>query len=404
VREPEGWRASGAVPRGVRIAAAWSWRWLVIAGAAAVVIWLVMVFSLVVIPVLVAILLAALLMPLLNLMVRARFPRWLAVTLSMLALLAVMALLVVLIVTQLRSGLGDLTHRTVAAYDQFLAFLAGPPFSLSRDEVAGYISQFSEMLQRDSSVLWSGALSVGSTLGHVLTGLLLTLFSTLFFLISGPAIWAWFLRLMPRLSRPAIDGAGQAAWVSVGQYARVQVFVAFVDAVGIGVGAAILQLPLAIPIAVLVFLGSFIPFFGAIITGGFAAFIALIYGGPVAALVMLGIVILVQQVESHVLQPLVMGTAVKLHPLAVVLTVAAGSIVGGIAGALFAVPLVAALNSIVRYIAGGTWRTAPPSLGTGAGGDVEARADGQLVADGQPAAGGEAGAGGGPGAGQPAVP
>ncbi len=145
---------------------------------------------------------------------------------------------------------------------------------------------------------------------------------------------------------------------------RVQIFVAFVDAVGIGLGAWILGLifgggngfPLVIPIAIAVFLGSFIPIVGAVVTGTLAVVVALVYFGPIPALLMLGVVLLVQQIEGHVLQPLVLGSAVKVHPLAVVLAVAAGSGLAGIPGALFAVPVVAVANVMVKYIASGTWR------------------------------------------------
>jgi predicted PurR-regulated permease PerM len=138
-------------------------------------------------------------------------------------------------------------------------------------------------------------------------------------------------------------------------YARIQMFVAFVDAVGIGVGAAIIGVPLALPLAVLVFIGSFIPVVGALVTGAIAVLLALVANGPVNALIMLGIVLLVQQLESHILQPLVMGKAVALHPVAVILTVAAGSYLAGIPGALFSVPILAVANSAIRYIAARTW-------------------------------------------------
>jgi putative heme transporter len=148
-------------------------------------------------------------------------------------------------------------------------------------------------------------------------------------------------------------------WTTLTSFVRVQIFVAAIDAVGIGVGALILGLPLAIPIAVAVFLGSFIPIVGAVATGVLAVFVALIYKDVVIALIMLAIVLLVQQVEGHVLQPLVMGSAVKVHPVAVVFAVAGGSFLAGIPGALFAVPVVAVLNVMIRYIASGSWRTDP---------------------------------------------
>ena len=143
-----------------------------------------------------------------------------------------------------------------------------------------------------------------------------------------------------------------------------QIFVAFVDAVGIGLGAFVLGLftggfPLVIPIAIAVFLGSFIPLVGAVATGAIAVFVALVFLGPIPALIMLGIVIMVQQLEGHVLQPFVMGNAVRVHPLAVVLAVATGGLIGGIPGALFAVPVVATFNVMIGYIARGEWREHP---------------------------------------------
>jgi predicted PurR-regulated permease PerM len=172
------------------------------------------------------------------------------------------------------------------------------------------------------------------------------------------------VRLFPRKARPAIDGSGRAGWVTLTNFVRVQIFVAFVDAVGIGLGAWIIGLffggfPLVIPITVAVFLGSFIPVVGALFSGVLAIFIALVYLNPFAALVMLGVVIAVQQIEGHVLQPFIMGTAVRVHPLAVVFAVAAGGFLAGIPGALFAVPVVATLNVMVKFVASGQWRTIP---------------------------------------------
>jgi len=167
--------------------------------------------------------------------------------------------------------------------------------------------------------------------------------------------------LFPRVARPAVDGAGRAGWRTVKSYARTQLLVATIDAVGIGLGAFLLGVPLSIPIAVLVFLGAFIPFVGAVATGALAVFIALVYNGPLIALFMLIVVLAVQQIESHILQPILMGSAVKVHPLAVVLVVAGGAMVGGIAGALFAVPLAAFVNVVAVYLSTKAWqRTGDP--------------------------------------------
>ena len=355
---PEGPRGD-IVPVGMRIAGAWSWRILAIAGVVGLVIFLVIQLRYIVIPLLVAVLISALLVPLVQFLRRHHRPKWLAVTVAMVGLLAIVSGLVVLVVTQITSDFPSLRDRTVERIEEFREYLVTSPLAISESELNSYFAQGWEALQRDTGALLTGAASVGSTAGHFLAGMLLALFATLFILIDGRGIWNWVVRLFPRRARTSINGAGEAGWLTLTTFVKVQIFVAFVDAVGIGAVAAILQLPLVIPIAVAVFLGSFVPIVGAVATGAIAIFIALIYQGPVAALWMLIGVLAVQQLEGHVLQPLVMGTAVKVHPLAVVIAVAAGGFVAGIPGTLFAVPIVAVLNVMVKYIASGSWRDNP---------------------------------------------
>jgi predicted PurR-regulated permease PerM len=195
----------------------------------------------------------------------------------------------------------------------------------------------------------------------------LVLFTTLFVLIDGRGIFEWTVRLFPRRARDAARGAGLTGWTTLTAFARVQVFVAFVDAVGIGLGAFIIGLffngfPLLVPIVIAVFLGSFIPIVGAVVSGVLAVIVALVFLGPLPALVMLAVVLLVQQLEGHVLQPLIMGAAVNVHPLAVVLAVAAGGFLADIPGTLFAVPLVAVANAIAHYLARAPWRAVTPTM------------------------------------------
>jgi putative heme transporter len=343
----------------MRIAAAWSWRLLVVLSLVAVLVYIVIELRLVIIPLLVSTLLAALLVPFAQFLQRHRWPKWLAVAVAELGLIGVVTGLVVLVVSQVRAGFPDLQLQSLAAWEQFKNFLLESPLHLTDAQITQYADQVWQSVQQDSQVWVSGALSVGSSAGHFLAGLLLTLFTTLFILIDGRGMWAWVVRLFPRRARAAVDGSGRAGWRTLTNFVRVQIFVAAIDAIGIGAGALILGLPLAIPIAVAVFLGSFIPIVGAVFTGVLAVFIALVYKDLVIALIMLAIVLLVQQLEGHVLQPLVMGSAVKVHPVAVVFAVAAGSFLAGIPGALFAVPVVAVLNVMIRYIAGGRWRADP---------------------------------------------
>ncbi|MET4582282.1 putative PurR-regulated permease PerM [Conyzicola nivalis] len=349
------------LPAGMKIAGAWSWRILAIVGVLVVFGLLIIQLRDIVIPLMIAVLVAALLVPIVQFLVRHHWPKALAVAVALLGAIVVISGLIYLIVWQIRQGYGDIQDRSIIAYEEFQDWL-NVTFGINSSEFNGYLEDAWTAIQADSSTLWSGALTVGTTAGHFLVGVLLVLFATLFILIDGKGIWNWVVRLFPRKARAAVDGSGHAGWITLTTFVKVQIFVAFVDAVGIGLGAFILGLPfggfpLVIPITIAVFLGSFIPVVGAVVTGSIAIFVALVYLGPWQALIMLGIVLLVQQVEGHILQPLVMGAAVKVHPLAVVFAVAAGSGVAGIIGALFAVPLVATLNVMVTYIASGRWRT-----------------------------------------------
>ena len=353
---------------GIRLAAAWSWRLLVVAAAIAVFGYMVIQLRLIVIPLLVAVLVSALLVPFVGFLVRHRWPKGVAVAVSMVGTLLLVAGLITLAATQIADGSVGLRERLATSYAAFKEFLLVGPLQLSESEINNYLDQLWTVVQNDSQVFISGALSVGSSIGHLAAGLLLALFSLLFILIDGKGIWAWIVRFFPRRARGAVDGAGKAGWATLGNFAKVQILVASIDAIGIGSGAALLGVPMAVPIAILVFLGSFIPIVGAVATGIVAVVIALIFNGWPIALAMLGVVLLVQQVEGHVLQPLIMGTAVKVHPLAVVLVVAAGALLAGIPGALFAVPVAAVLNAMTSYISGGTWRSdLPPIPGTSTG-------------------------------------
>lgn len=355
------------IPPGIRLAGAWSWRLLAVAGAVAVFIFLIIQLRLIVIPLLVAVLVSALLLPFVSFLVRHRWPKGLAIAVALVGTLAIVAGLITLAATQIAAGSAGLSARLGTSWENLKSALLASPLQLTETQLNDYLDQASKAIQADSQVFVTGALSVGSSLGHLLTGFLLTLFSLLFILIDGNGIWAWIVRIFPSRARAAVDGAGTAGWTTLGNFAKVQILVASIDAIGIGVGAALLGLPMAIPIGILVFLGSFIPIVGAVATGIVAVIVALLFNGPGYALAMLGVVLLVQQVEGHVLQPLIMGTAVKVHPLAVVLAVGAGSLLAGIPGALFAVPVAAVLNVMVGYIYGGAWRVVPPPTGPAIG-------------------------------------
>jgi predicted PurR-regulated permease PerM len=343
------------IPYGVRIAASWAWRLGLILLVAGVLVWIMRQISFLIIPVMVAALLAGLLSPVTTWLRRRGLPGGLAVAATILGFIGLIAGALALVGRQLLIGFGELWSQALEGVKQVQDWLAAGPLHLTADQIDQYIRDATDALQNNSSSILSGALSFGSTAGHFAAGMLLALFITIFFLLEGDRIWAFLVRLLPRKARAATFGAGRKGWSSMVSYARIQMFVALVDAVGIGAGAAIIGVPLALPLGVLVFIGSFIPVVGALVTGVIAVLLALVANGPVNALIMLAIVLLVQQLESHILQPLVMGKAVALHPVAVILSVAAGSYLAGIPGALFSVPILAVTNTAVRYIAARTW-------------------------------------------------
>jgi putative heme transporter len=343
------------IPYGVRIAASWAWRLGLILLVGGALVWLLRGISFLIIPVMVAALLAGLLNPVVGWLKRRRVPGGAAVAITVVGFLGLIAGSLALVGRQLVAGFGELWSEALTGIRQIQNWLSEGPLHLTADQIDKYLQEASTALQDNTSNILSGALSFGSSAGHFAAGLVLALFVLIFFLLEGDRIWAFLVRLLPRKARAATFGAGRKGWASMVSYARIQMFVAFVDAVGIGLGAAIIGVPLALPLSVLVFIGSFIPIVGALVTGAIAVLLALVANGPINALVMLGIVLLVQQLESHILQPLVMGKAVALHPVAVILSVAAGSYLAGIPGALFSVPILAVANSAVRYIAARTW-------------------------------------------------
>lgn len=343
------------IPYGVRIAASWAWRLGLILLVGSALIWLLSRISFLLIPVMVAALLAGLLSPITRWLRAQRVPNGGAVAITVLGFLVLIGGALALVGRQLVAGFSELWSEALAGIQQIQGWLAEGPLHLTAAQIDQYLEEAAAALQNNSSSILSGALSFGSTAGHFAAGLILALFILIFFLLEGDRIWAFLVRLLPRNARAATFGAGRKGWASMVNYARIQMFVAFVDAVGIGVGAAIIGVPLALPLGVLVFIGSFIPIVGALVTGAVAVLLALVANGWVNALIMLGIVLLVQQLESHILQPLVMGKAVALHPVAVILAVAAGSYLAGIPGALFSVPILAVANSAIRYIAARTW-------------------------------------------------
>lgn len=341
------------VPWGLDLAAAWSWRILIIGLATLGVAWVLAYLAVITLPLAIALLIAALIGPAVVRLQSVGVPRPLATGLVMVLGIAVLGLLLTYVGQQVANGAQDLAASVVEGLDQVRKWLLSGPLNLSDSQLDGWIESAQRTITESTGE--GGALTrvteVGTVVGHVVAGFFIILFATYFFLADGSRIWAWLVRLAPRAARQHVDGSGRVAWISLTQFVRATVLVALADATGVMIVAAVLGVPFVLAIGVLVFLGAFVPMIGATIAGTVAVLVALVDQGPITALLMLGGVILVQQIEGHVLQPFLMGRFVSVHPLGVIVAIGCGVLVAGIAGALIAVPLVAAGNAVVNHLA-----------------------------------------------------
>jgi predicted PurR-regulated permease PerM len=267
--------------------------------------------------------------------------------------LSTVGLLLTFVGQQVATGASDLADSVVTGLGQVREWLRTGPFHVSDSQLDGYIEQVQAAVSDSTGAdgMVTRVTEVGTAVGHVVAGFFIVLFSTYFFLADGERIWSWLVRIAPRAARERVDASGRVAWVSLTQFVRATVLVALADAIGIMLVAWFLGVPFVVAIGVIVFLGAFVPMIGATIAGLVAILVALVDQGPWTALLMLGGVILVQQIEGHVLQPFLMGRFVSLHPLGVIVAIGCGVLVAGIAGALVAVPLAAAGNAVAQHLA-----------------------------------------------------
>ncbi len=362
LEEPEPELGTGAsnfsrvqVPWGFELAAAWSWRLMVIAVAIFGALWLLSYFAVVVLPLLVALFASALVLPVVHALVRLGVGRRIASLLVVVVGLALVVLLLTFVGNQVASGMNNLTKQVVDGVGQIGDWLRTGPLHLSDKVLQNALTDLQTRVGKAASGNVLGRLSeVGTTLSHILAGFFIILFATYFFLADGPGIWTWMVRLFPRTARLRADSSGRVAYRSLTQFVRATVLVAGTDAIGVMIGAAILKVPFVSAIGVLVFLGAFVPLVGATVSGIAAILVALVAQGPITAVFMLGVLVAVGQIEAHILQPFLMGRFVSVHPLGVIVALALGIIVAGIPGALIAVPFAAVLNAVGQHLASQT--------------------------------------------------
>jgi len=340
------------IPHPVAIATAWAWRFLLLGAAIGLLLWLLRYFSSITVPLAIAVLLTALAAPLVDLLDEL-LPRALATAFVVITGLAAIIGMLTLVGTQVAGQFADLRSDVTEGLRQIQGWLQRGPLNLSETDVNGMIQRAKDIIGgSDNGEVVTRVTEAGTTATHFVAGIFIVLFATYFFLYEGDRIWRYLVGLFPRASRERLDASGRVAWVSLTAFVRATILVALVDAIGIGLAALALGVPLALAIGVLVFLGAFVPLVGALVSGVVAVLVALVAQGFYIALAMLGAVVLVQQIEAHVLQPFLLGRLVSLHPLAVIVALAAGIVVAGIVGALVAVPLLALGNAVVKYLNG----------------------------------------------------
>ncbi|MEU9863909.1 AI-2E family transporter [Streptomyces sp. NPDC047971] len=339
-----------AIPWGIRVAAEAGWRLLVLAGTVWVLMKVISSVQLVVLAFVAALLVTALLQPTVRWLRHAGLPRGLATAVTAVSGFVIMGLVGWFVVWQVMDNIDNLSDRVRDGIEELKQWLLDSPFHVTEKQINDIAKNLSDTVGANTEQITSAGLQGVTVVVEALTGILLAMFSTLFLLYDGKKVWQWTLKLVPAQARPGVAGAGPRAWRTLTAYVRGTVLVALIDAVFIGLGLYFLDVPMAVPLAVFIFLFAFIPLVGAVISGALAVVVALVTNGVFTALMVLVVVLAVQQIEGHVLQPFILGRAVRVHPLAVVLAVAAGGLTAGIGGAVVAVPLVAVTNTVVGYL------------------------------------------------------
>ncbi len=337
----------GALPAWLRATVAYCLAALVVALTATVALRVLLSVGVVTFAVVAALLLAALISPFTSVLVRRRVPSWLSALVGVLLILGVPVGVGFLLASRASTQFGQLQAAVTGAVDDLRRFLVDGPFALQpervdevRDSVVGFV-------QRTVPDPVTGA----TVALEALSGTALAVFVLFFLLKDGERMWRWLLSWTPAAHRERVDGAGRCAWETLQSYVQGTVLIAIADAVGIGLALVVLHVPLTLSLTLLVFLGGFVPILGATVSGALAVVVTLAAQGVTSALILLAVVLVVQQLEGNVLQPLVMGRALRLHPVVILLAVSAGGLLAGIAGAIVAVPLVAVTYRVAAHLA-----------------------------------------------------
>lgn len=338
------------VPQTLRIWAGITWRVLVVLAGFAVLVAALGQIYIVVVALFLAAFFTALASPVMNLLrKRAHLPKVVALIVSILLIALAIVVVLTIVIRSIISEAPQLQQTVTESLNSLEAWVSGPPLNLSTADLNNYISEFENWAKGVAADIGTSALG---SVGDIVLGGSIFIFGVIFFMMTPQSIWAWVVSWMPRRSRTYVNVSGELAWDSLSGYARGTVIVAICDSLLVFIGLMILQVPMAPALAAIVFFGAFIPVIGAPIATFFAAIVAFAERGPVIALLVIALTVVVGSFDGDVMQPLVMGKAVSLNPLAIIILIAIGSILLGIIGALIAVPVGAAIYRVLKYLTG----------------------------------------------------
>lgn len=348
------------IPRWLRISSELAWRSLLVAAAVVVLALLVSRLRVVFLPVLVALLVSTLLVPPVTWLQRRGVPRLAGALLAVSAMLLFLVAVGTVVTPQVAGEIEDVDVSVSAGVDEVAEWLTDGPLDVEREDVVQYRQRFERELEQRSGSLATGALGGALLIVEVVVGLVLAIVLIFFFVKDGRRMWAWFVTRFPERLRADIHAIGELGWGALGGYLRGTTLVALVDAIGIGIALLLLDVPLALPLALLTFVAGYFPIVGALAAGFAAAMVALAANGVTTALLVIAATLLVQQVEGNLLQPLIVGRAVRLHPAAIIVAVATGGVLWGVAGAFIAVPTAAVVSQAIGYLRTRPVAEAPP--------------------------------------------
>ena len=337
-----------AVPETLKVWAGMTWRVLVILAGFGVLFLIMGQIAVVLVALFLAAFFTALASPIMGFLQRkAKLHKVIAMIVSIILIGVAIVVVLTIVIRSIVNEAPQLSQSIQDSMSELQKWTSGPPLNLSSDDFSGYVTEVENWGKNFAMDIGSSALG---SVGDIVLGGSVFIFAVIFFMLSRNSIWAWVISWMPTRSRPYINTSGHLAWDSLSGYTRGTVVVALCDSILVFIGLLILQVPMAPALAAIVFFGAFIPVIGAPIATFFAAIVALAERGPIVAILVIGLTVVVGSFDGDVLQPLVMGKAVSLNPLAIIILIAIGSLLLGIIGALVAVPIGASIYRVLKYL------------------------------------------------------